>query len=166
MRIVSTLFWIACLAGSDRLTGNPTVPDGNTSAITIAATHVTLDLNGFAIEGPNVDFGPGRTCSAPGSGIGVSTLASNVAVSNGQVRGMGSQGIQLLATGTNFRVDAVDAVMPEQSCGAGISVGSNSLVTDSTATNDAQSGINVGNSSLVLPRDQPGLRHRAGLLRG
>ena len=38
--------------GSYRLTSNLTVPDADTTAIEIAADHVTLDLNGFAILGP------------------------------------------------------------------------------------------------------------------
>jgi len=127
--------------GSYRLTGNLNVPNGSTSAITILATYVTLDLNGFAIEGPNVFFGPGQTCSAPGSGVGISSLASNVAISNGHVRGMGSHGIQLSPTGVNFRIDGVIA---EQNCGDGISVGNNSLVTDSVARRNAGRGISGG----------------------
>src|SRR5437016_7141953 len=49
------------LPGSYRLAGNLTVPDANTSGIVIAADHVTIDLNGFAILGP-VDCSAGFPC--------------------------------------------------------------------------------------------------------
>src|ERR1700675_702311 len=42
------------LPGSYRLAGNLTVPDANTTAITIIADNVSLDLNGFTIQGPTV----------------------------------------------------------------------------------------------------------------
>ncbi len=63
-------------SGAYYLTANLTA-DGASSGITIAASDVTLDLNGFAIVG------------APGSGPGI-TLARfshNVAVRNGTIRG-------------------------------------------------------------------------------
>ena len=72
---------IICQPGSYRLSGNLTVPDANTDAIHITADNVTVDLNGFAILGPG----------AKGSGIGI--VGGNTSVSNGTIRGMGSQGI-------------------------------------------------------------------------
>src|SRR5258707_1116396 len=57
--------------GSYKLSGNLTVPNGNTTAIVIASDHVTLDLNGFSILGP-VDCSGGFPCSGVGTGYGVS----------------------------------------------------------------------------------------------
>ena len=44
-------------SGSYKLTGNLTVPDAMTTAIQITADDVMLDLNGFAIIGPNTCSG-------------------------------------------------------------------------------------------------------------
>src|SRR5882757_4036016 len=41
-------------AGSYRLTGNLTVPNASTAAISIGADNITIDLNGFSIIGPTV----------------------------------------------------------------------------------------------------------------
>jgi hypothetical protein len=57
--------------GSYRLSGNPTVPDLNTTAIHITADRVTLDLNGFSISGPAACTSRPTTCPAPGRGVGV-----------------------------------------------------------------------------------------------
>ena len=52
-------------AGSYRLTGNLTVPALNTTAISITANYVTLDLGGFLVSGPNTCFGSPRRTPAP-----------------------------------------------------------------------------------------------------
>src|SRR3977135_1627429 len=49
-------------SGSYRLSGNITVPDLNTTAIHITADYVTLDLNGFSINGPAVCTGSPTVC--------------------------------------------------------------------------------------------------------
>src|SRR5947199_6672479 len=52
------------LAGSYRLSGNLTVPNANTTAISITSDNVTIDLNGFSIIGPTVCMGfPVTSCS-------------------------------------------------------------------------------------------------------
>ena len=124
--------------GSYRLTSNLTPPNQNTTVISISAAGVNVDLNGFAIQGTNTTF----PCSAPGSGIGVASSASGVALLNGNVRGMGSAGVDLL----NSFITRVERVIVEQNCGNGIAVGSGSLVTDSVARNNSGHGI-VGNTS-------------------
>jgi hypothetical protein len=97
------------LSGSYRLAGNLRVPDANTNAIVIAADHVTLDLNGFAILGPTDCSGGLNPCanavSDPnvGSGFGISTanlfagggLQFNITIRNGTIQGMGNRGIFL-----------------------------------------------------------------------
>jgi hypothetical protein len=96
------------LPGSYRLASNLTVPNSNTNAIVIAADHVTLDLNGFAILGPTDCSGGLNPCanavSDPnvGSGFGISTanlfvggLQFNITIRNGTIQGMGNRGIIL-----------------------------------------------------------------------
>lgn len=89
--------------GSYRLMGNLTVPDGNTTAIVVTHPRVTLDLNGFAIQGPVVSSGAGSALTCTGrsanwySGAGVvvqlpAHTAGAVAVSNGTIAGLGGIG--------------------------------------------------------------------------
>ena len=78
------------------------VPDATTSAIVIAADHVNLNLNGFAILGP-VDCSGGLypcagTSANPrtgGKGIVTDTVRFNITIRNGTIQGMGGTGIQL-----------------------------------------------------------------------
>lgn len=80
------------VTGSYKLSGNLTVPDANTTAIQITADDVTIDLNGFSILGPTVCSGvPVTSCSPMGSGAGILSQKSNITLSNGKIRGMGSQ---------------------------------------------------------------------------
>src|SRR5947207_5818225 len=75
------------VAGSYRLSGNLTVPDANTTAISITAKNVTIDLNGFSIIGPTVCTGiPVTSCSPTGSGVGITSFQSMISVYNGVIR--------------------------------------------------------------------------------
>ena len=40
--------------GHYKLAGNLTVPNGSTHGIHVTSPHVTIDLNGFVLSGPNV----------------------------------------------------------------------------------------------------------------
>jgi len=95
-------------SGSYRLTGNLTVPDANTTAVSITADSVTIDLNGFAVQGPVVCIGqPVTSCSPTGSGIGIDGGGhSGLTVRNGVIRGMGGDGAPL---GTASRFENVTA---------------------------------------------------------
>lgn len=130
-------------AGSYRLKGNVTVPDANTTAISITAADVTLDLNGYAITGPVVCSGtPVTSCSPTGSGKGIDgSLNSNITVVNGTVRGMGDRGVYL---GQRARVEKVRSV---SNGNFGISTLGESTVTGSTAIGNGQSGIMTGGTS-------------------
>ena len=48
----STFPLVISQSGSYRLKGNITVPDENTTAISVQADYVTIDLNGYSIQGP------------------------------------------------------------------------------------------------------------------
>jgi hypothetical protein len=90
--------------GSYRLASNLTVSNPNTTAIKINATNVTLDLNGFAIQGVTEcgfdSSGTNFACSNTGTGVGVLATnpqdkAGSVTVMNGIVQGMGSVGVSV-----------------------------------------------------------------------
>lgn len=89
--------------GSYRLSGNLTVPDSETTAIVVTHPRVTLDLNGFAIQGPVTSSGSGSTLACSGrsanwyTGAGIvvqlpAYTAGVVAVGNGTIAGMGGVG--------------------------------------------------------------------------
>jgi hypothetical protein len=126
--------------GSYRLSSNLTAPDANTDAIDITASHVTIDLNGFSIIGPTVCSLNQNTCSPNnGSGVGISGYSntSNIAVLNGDIHGMGSQGIILLGFGR------VENVHVSSNGYAGISVGEGSKVSSCVVSNNGSDGISA-----------------------
>lgn len=132
--------------GSYRLAGNLTVPDAATTAIQITADDVSLDLNGFAIIGPNTCSGNPVQCTYSGAaGIGVMAVAptgvvspANVRVTNGVVRGMGGHGIRMMGDGT-----VVERVHSLMNGGPGIVVGEGSVI-DSVAKYNASGAAVVG----------------------
>src|SRR5437870_6167395 len=81
--------------GSYRLKGNITVPDENTTAISAQADYVTIDLNGYSIQGPVVCTGTPVTSCSPsfGSGVGIDGIGRGLTVRNGSPRGTGGRGI-------------------------------------------------------------------------
>ncbi len=83
--------------GSYRLTGNLTVPNTNTGAIEVRSNQVSIDLNGFSIQGPGTCTGCPVTSCTGGTGRGVYVLSNieMVSVRNGTIRGMGAEGILL-----------------------------------------------------------------------
>lgn len=90
------------LPGSYRLTSNLTV-DENTTAIEISSGHLSIDLNGFEISGPNAcsttSFTPplNINCTLSGTGIGISAPNpfDDISIRNGGIRGMGNRGVSL-----------------------------------------------------------------------
>lgn len=136
--------------GSYKLMGNLTVLDLNTTAIVITASDVTLDLNGFAILGPQACTGfPFPSCT-PGTGDGISIATpnpgySNIAIQNGTVRGMGRHG---LFDGNLNRVGVVvDRVRALQNAGDGMSL-TGALVTNSVANENGKNGFFLWGSNL------------------
>jgi hypothetical protein len=126
-------------SGGYRLTGDLTVSDPQTTAILVLADFVSIDLNGFAIGGPNTWAGGTASCTAPGNGHGIVSGYSGIAVSNGVVFGAGRNGLDL--TGASARVERVIA---EQNCGIGFSMGDGALVIDSIARRNAGLGFTFG----------------------
>jgi hypothetical protein len=93
-------------AGSYRLSGNLTVPNADTTAIDIPANNVTLDLNGFSINGPvtcTIELTAVTCTPLPTSaivldpGYGVIGSGRNITVQNGTISGMGRAGVRLVS---------------------------------------------------------------------
>lgn len=85
--------------GHYQLAGNLKVADPNTTAIEINADNVTIDLHGYAIQGPTrCQQLPAAPCWPLGGGNGIHAVnRSHVVVRNGIVQGMGNYGIYLEA---------------------------------------------------------------------
>lgn len=114
--------------GSYILEGNLTLPDGDTTGIEIAASHVTLDLGGFAILGP-ADCSGGWPCPGAGTGSGILTpaLQANVTVRNGTIQGAGGTGVSLLGDShlveyLHVRSNGSDGIRITASADAGSSI--------------------------------------------
>jgi parallel beta-helix repeat protein len=118
--------------GSYRLSGNLS-PSGATDAIVITTNDVTLDLNGFTILGV---AGSGRGVNAQGR--------SRIIVTNGIVRGMGSDG---LVVGDDSRVERVHAI---GNGGDGIQTNDAGTVTGNTARDNGGAGIQVNDGGTVI----------------
>lgn len=87
-------------ARSFRLTSDLVIQDANKTAISIQASHVTVDLGGFRIQGPNACSGTPTTCAlegVPGIGVAVDAIGprEGVVVRNGSIAGMGDHGVLL-----------------------------------------------------------------------
>ena len=130
-------------SGSYRLTGNLTATGGPIPVIDISADAVTVDLNGFSIQGAvscvfDVTLKT-VTCTPPnnGSAHGILGQGDDITVLNGTISGMGSFGIILL-NATSFRVDGVHVT---SNAGVGIAVGNNSIVSNCTVALNGLDGI-------------------------
>ena len=122
-------------SGSYRLTSNLVVPDANTSGIQFAVGGVSLDLGGFAIQGPTQCTGePVTSCTPIGSGVGVSG-EQRAHIHDGRVEGMGNIGI---AAGGDARVWDVSV---SNNGGIGINLSRGDSVRNSTVTFNGSSGI-------------------------
>ncbi|MCB1553651.1 MAG: hypothetical protein KDJ14_07545 [Xanthomonadales bacterium] len=146
-------------SGSYSLTSNLLVPDENTHAIVVDAASVSIELNGFTIEGPVRCTGLEDDCT-PGGGSGVGILATsgstNVSVSNGSIVGMGWKGLQLVGQSSIERMRVEHARRAAASLGVGGRVSQSAAnrngylgweatdarLIDVTATGNGQAGIN------------------------
>jgi hypothetical protein len=134
-------------AGSSyTLTGNLAVPDANTTAISVSANAVTIDLGGFEIRGVTTCSGSPVSCSPSGSGRGIAVTSANVRevrVHNGMVTGMGSLGISLATQAI------VEDVRVTQNRATGVLVNSSSIIRNSTAAWNGQHGLFGSNGSIL-----------------
>ena len=124
-------------SGSYRLTSNLTVSSSSTNAITVTASNVTIDLNGFTITGGG----------SGGSGIGISASGMNdVTVKNGGVTAF-EVGVWV---GTNSIVSGVHADSNYNGIIAGGGADANSIVKGCTANHSTNVGIYCFLNSCVV----------------
>lgn len=123
--------------GSYYLMGNVSGVAGKTG-IEIANSGVTLDLNGFDLQGVAGSL----------DGVGVTAInQSNIAVINGSVRSWGDEGVDL---GTfNVTNSRVEGVLASNNIGNGILVGIASTVSNCSASNNNTNGISTGADSTI-----------------
>jgi hypothetical protein len=104
------------LPGKYKLAGNLSIAGVDTNGIEITSPRVTLDLNGFAIQGPVTattnGSGANLTCSGMSStwntGVGVlvhlpAHTPAAVTISNGTVAGMGGTGVMGVESSSGLR---------------------------------------------------------------
>ncbi len=106
------------------------------NGITIAADHVTLDLNGFSLIG------------VPGSLAGVAddSARTNITIRNGSVRSWANDGIDL-ETSDGVRVLSVKAM---DNGGRGIDAGTTAQVIGCFASGNGAGGVATAGYSMVL----------------
>ena len=172
------------LPGSYVLSTGLTVPDANTTAIEINASHVTVDLNGFAILGPTDCSGSTNPCANAGEGSGITTpnVRFNITIRGGTIQGMGSSGVNLrgdshVVEHLNIRSNGFVAVVVFESADLGGSVVqhntvqrngafgiqiSRGVVADNVVNTNGFAGIVVINGGMVrhnfVNRHSDGLR--------
>ncbi len=110
------------------------------TAIQVSVPDVSIDLNGFAIQG---SFAAGACPGVP-VGFGVYSTQPGVAVENGQVSGMASQGVSL--DGAGSRIERVTA---RANCSTGLWVGVAGIVEEGQAISNQGHGIVANDGSLV-----------------
>ena len=122
-------------AGSYLLTDNLAGSSGS-NGITIAASDVAVDLNGFALTGAAGSL----------SGIWVSGARSNVTVRNGAVSGWGQHGIDAAAALNGLFADLQLA----NNGGCGLRAGLNATVRDAKALDNGQQGLDVDSGGVIV----------------
>lgn len=125
--------------GSYYLTGN-IQGVANKHGIEIAASGVTLDLNGFDLVGvAGMGAFDGVTLTAFGAG--------NVVVRNGSIRGWGDSGVDLATSSSvNCRVDEV---LASRNMGHGIAAAISAVVTACSSFDNGGDGIRADSGSVI-----------------
>ena len=156
--------WIGCFPGDSpgfpvtitqpgayRLTSNLDVrgiaSPSDVTAIQVegSADGVTIDLNGFALLGPNTCPAPPAPCSANGNGNGLKSNAEGTEVRDGSVSGFGKDGVTIFGSGA--RVERVRAWFNGDN---GIEVEiDGAVVADSAAYRNGTIGIRLGSASVT-----------------
>lgn len=141
--------------GSYYLTGNMTLA-ANQVGIEVLADNVTVDLNGFAIDGGGV--------SEDGVRVGASGVGGrkNVVIKNGTIRGTAKDGIDAFAS-TNVRVENVS--VDTATGGTGIITGKNAVISNCVVRNTG-AGVVVGSDSIISDSISDGSTGQAGFVAG
>src|SRR5262245_29676419 len=132
---ISSLPFTVAQPGSYYLTGSLTGVAGQ-SGITITASEVTLDLNGFALVGVGGSL----------DGVNAETAGTaNVAIRNGVIRGWGGLGISAF---NSSRVKVED-IRVDSNGGEGLRIGGRGIVRDTIASGNGSWGIDPGPGSVI-----------------
>ncbi|MCP9874370.1 right-handed parallel beta-helix repeat-containing protein [Synechococcus sp. Cruz CV-v-12] len=126
--------------GSYYLTGN-VLGQALKKGIEIAAPNVTLDLNGFAVNG--------QAIGTSLDGIGLEIAATTVVVRNGLVVGWGGDGVDLGSVGGTAG-KRVESIVARDNAGNGISGGDSAAIMKCTAVANGGVGIIVSSSATVV----------------
>ncbi len=132
---ISSLPFTISSPGSYYLTRDVTGVSGQ-PGITVTASHVTLDLNGFSLIG------------VPGSGRGIDALIGGVrhlAIRNGVIRNWGGDGIA-----ADFSSVQAENLHLDSNSLNGMVVGGHSIVRNTTARQNSGNGITVGVNSAII----------------
>jgi hypothetical protein len=139
--------------GSYRLTSSLTTGANDVNAIQITVSNVSIDLNGFRIEGTGAVDSDG-TCIFAGSGL------KEIRISNGIVRNCAFRGIDIGG-------GVVERVIAANNLDSGIVIGSGQVL-DSVSKGNTEDGISVGQGlvsrSLVDGNGDEGIVLSSGLV--
>lgn len=154
--------------GSYLLTGNLTTTSTGQTLIDVNTDDVSIDLNGFALQGPVTCSGTTLSCSGSGTGDGIDANSrSNIRIRNGTVTGMGDDGIRVgksawleeLTVAENAGA-GIEALSPgsvlrrlsvRENGGNGVSLGfGSSYIMDSAVFNNGLQGVFGGFCGNVL----------------
>ncbi len=130
--------------GSYRLSGNLTVP-ANTIALYITAADVTLDFDGFSIQGPAQCSGAPPACNgSTGTGVVVQGALGGITVVNGTIRGMGGGGLSIYSG----RVERMQIVGNREGMSLVRGIAANNVVQDNMhrGISIEDGGLAVGNT--------------------
>jgi hypothetical protein len=115
-------------SGSYYLTGDLNISGTTVNGITVSGSNVTIDLNGFSLNGPG---------TGSGSAIYLSGGVSNVTILNGTIRNWGSHGINALGNPI-LRAQKLRLI---SNGGDGIAADANAELVDCIADNNVSHGI-------------------------
>jgi hypothetical protein len=143
-----TIAHVISQPGSYYRTGNLS-QSGSSSAISVTAQNVTLDLNGFAV------IGNGTGSMIPG----INVTANHFVIRNGSLRGW--SGTALFANGESMRVENI---ISHDNTGSGMYAGKNALVQGCQLRNNTASGMSAGDNSVVRHCNAVGNGYKSILL--
>jgi hypothetical protein len=131
--------------GSYRLTSNLDVrgvsspEDATAIQVQTGGDNVEIDLNGFALIGPNTCSGPPSPCSSNGDGYGVVSGAPGTEVRDGSIFGFGADGISISWDGAR-----IQGVRTWWNGSNGFRTwGESTVVVDSAAWRNGQDGLHT-----------------------
>ncbi len=134
-------------SGSYRLTSILVVSSPDTSAIMSSVDNLSIDLNGFAILGPNVctwdEQAHTVSCSLDDNGDGMYLGGEHTRVRNGMIAGFGRWGIYA------YNDAHIDSVMVSSATTNGIWVGSRSQLSGCMVELSEEPAVLLGRGGLV-----------------